>query len=69
MGEGRGGRGAKSYDGEKALSSVNQSITSRFNTMIIIEDIVTVQGERCRRCGLNCRSSDYQEKVVIPLDR
>jgi hypothetical protein len=26
-------------------------------------------GAGCRRRGLNCRSSDYQEKVVIPLDR
>jgi hypothetical protein len=38
MGEGRGGRGAISYDGEKALSSINMSITSGFNPMIIIAD-------------------------------
>jgi hypothetical protein len=30
---------------------------------------VTVQGYSCRCCGVNCGSSDYQEKVVIPLDR
>ncbi len=23
----------------------------------------------CRRRGLNCRSLDYQENMVIPLDR
>jgi hypothetical protein len=43
MGEGRGGRGAISYDGDRALSSINQPITSGFNTMIIIDD-VTFEG-------------------------
>ncbi len=31
--------------------------------------VVHVVRQSCRRLGLNCRSPDYQEKVVFPLDR
>jgi hypothetical protein len=35
---------------------------------IICVTIVVMLILRCPRRGMNCRSLDYQEKMVIPLD-
>jgi hypothetical protein len=34
----------------------------------LVEKFWSVTVQDAAACGLNCRSSDYQEKAVIPLD-
>jgi hypothetical protein len=38
------------------------------NLVEMTKKLTMCDGAGCRCCGLNCRSSGYQEKVVIPLD-
>ncbi len=70
MGEGRDGRGAKSSDGEKALSSKNQSITSGFNPIInntVTDDMYLLTALRSEGQFTNCMKLGHMGTYVIFL--